>query len=463
MRHARQTHALLDTNVLDTDILVLGAGLAGLRAAIAARRSAPGLRVTLVSPRQSPSGSSFANRNNALGMQAPTPDQAQAFVAEVLRLAAPGLVVPQLVRALADDAPACLEFLLDLGLAFRREPDQSLRLFPGCFSAVPRAVVFDGLASAHAALLAQARALGVACLYGHEALQLAQASPGARVCGGWLAPLRGGGLLHVRARCVVAALGGPAPLFARRICGPGGSGLGYGLLAEAGARLVNTTSLQWFWGEAKTLAFVNPGELAWPSQLAQLAPARLQHCPLAFGLPDAALDLELLSRLRPDGTVLAEHPARGTLSLALAAHAGNGGALIDEQGRTSVPGLYACGECASGMHGANRLGGGMVLAALVFGARAGQAAATEAAAQLSPSPGQDYPPQPVVAADTAACRNFLRRLRRGMQRFGLPDTAYSPARQAFVARLQAVAESARAGQRERLLARSALAVLEPWQ
>ncbi|MBU1040788.1 MAG: FAD-binding protein [Proteobacteria bacterium] len=454
MRHARQTQTYLDT-----DILVLGAGLAGLRAAIAAKHPAPGLRVTVVSPCQRPSGSSFANRNNALGVQAPAPDQAKDFVAEALRLAAPGLAEPQLAQALAQNAPACLDFLLSLGLAFRREPSGSLRFFPGCFSTTPRAVVFDGLAQAHAALVAQARALGVAFIHGHEALRLAQESPGARVSGAWLAPLRGGGLLGLRARCTVAALGGPAPLFARRICGPGGSGLAYGLLAEAGAQLVNTAYLQWFWVEAKSRAFVNPGELSWPPHLAQLALARLQHCPMAFGLPDAALDLELLSRQEPGGIVHAQHPARGTLALALAAHAGNGGALINTQGRTSLPGLYACGECASGMHGANRLGGAMVLSALVFGARAGQAAA-ETAAQTAPSPDQSLGPQPAISADPAAHRLFLRGLRRGMQRFGLPGTAYSPARQAFAARLQAVAEDARAGQRERLLARSALAVQE---
>lgn len=454
MRHAR-----LDSDILDTDILVLGAGLAGLRAAIAAREAAPFLRVTLISPRRRPSGSSFANRNNALGMQAPATDQAEGFVAEALRLAAPGVAVPELVRALAQDAPACLDFLLGLGLNFRREPSGDLRLFPGCFSNIPRAVIFDGLASAHAAFLARARGLGVHILHGHEALGLAQERPGSRPFGAWLAPTRAGRMQGIRARAVVAALGGPAPLFARRICGPGGSGLAYGLLAEAGARLVNTAYLQWFWLETKSLGFVNPGELRWPEPLALLAPARLLHCPTAVGLADAALDQDLLARLRQDGSVVAEHGTRGALRLVPAAHAGNGGALIDEQGRTGVPGLFACGECASGMHGANRLGGGMVLSALTFGARAGRAAAAEA--QASPAPGRDLGPQPVVSPAPDGVQHFLRRLRRGMQRFGLPGTPDSPARRDFVATLGRIAQDVGAGARERLLAHSALAILEP--
>ena len=57
------------------------------------------------------------------------------------------------------------------------------------------------------------------------------------------------------------------------------------------------------------------------------------------------------------------------------AHSGNGGARIDNYAQTSIPGLYAVGECASGMHGANRMGGGMVLATQVFGYAAGKNAA----------------------------------------------------------------------------------------
>nr|WP_235887958.1 FAD-dependent oxidoreductase [Neobacillus paridis] len=54
-----------------------------------------------------------------------------------------------------------------------------------------------------------------------------------------------------------------------------------------------------------------------------------------------------------------------------------GGIQTDEWGRTGVAGLYACGECTGGLHGANRLGGGSLTEILVFGPRVGQMAANE--------------------------------------------------------------------------------------
>jgi len=432
--------------IIHCDILVLGAGLAGMRAAWAAKEADPRLRVILVSPHRKPSGSSFANRNNALGLQIPQEHEAEAFVTDALRLAAPGVALPELARALAQDAPARLTDLLDLGLPFRREPNGALIRFPGCFSPAPRAVIFDGLASAQAALLARLRSLGVEVLHGYEALDLPR--QGGRICGALLCALRGGALLNIRARATIAALGGPAPLYARRLCGPGGSGLAYGLFASAGARLINTRYLQFFWLRARDHGFVNPGDLPWQDALAPLAEARRGHCPMSHGLPDAALDLALLARRGVDGLVRLP----GQEPLILAAHAGNGGAEIDTQGRTSAPGLYACGECAGGMHGANRMGGGMVLSALVFGARAGVAAAKEAGGMSGGARLGGAGPTPHARAEDAA---FLRRLRQGMDRHGLPGAAPSGS---FLRWLEHAAKDS-ASLRQRLLALSALAVL----
>jgi succinate dehydrogenase/fumarate reductase flavoprotein subunit len=58
-----------------------------------------------------------------------------------------------------------------------------------------------------------------------------------------------------------------------------------------------------------------------------------------------------------------------------------GGIKIDTRGATSVPGLFAAGEAAGGLHGANRMGGNALSETLVFGARAGNAAAARATRQ----------------------------------------------------------------------------------
>jgi len=88
--------------------------------------------------------------------------------------------------------------------------------------------------------------------------------------------------------------------------------------------------------------------------IAGFKPARPQHMP-----QDNALPVEL-----PDGWV----------QVRPAAHAINGGILIDERASATLPGLFAAGEVAAGPHGADRLGGGMVTNCQVFGERAGRSA-----------------------------------------------------------------------------------------
>jgi aspartate oxidase len=67
----------------------------------------------------------------------------------------------------------------------------------------------------------------------------------------------------------------------------------------------------------------------------------------------------------------------GELIVSPVEHYSIGGIKVDEYGRTGIPGLYACGECTGGIHGANRLGGGSLTDSLVLGSRAGKTAAEE--------------------------------------------------------------------------------------
>ena len=91
-------------------------------------------------------------------------------------------------------------------------------------------------------------------------------------------------------------------------------------------------------------------------------------------------------------------PAMQPIPVAPAAHYHMGGIASDEHGRSSLPGLWTAGECAStGLHGANRLASNSLLEALVFGARAAQ----DIAARVTTQAGRGTPPAPERFASPA--------------------------------------------------------------
>lgn len=378
----------------EVDVLVLGAGLAGMRAAWSALAFDPSLNVVVVSPSSGPSGSSFSNINDQLGIQVCLTDrERQEFAQAVLRIAAPGYVDPSLVEIMALESEArCLE-LEAIGLSFDRDSGGRRVRLPGCFDpAAPRAYILSGLGAAFATFKKKVVADGGAFVEGFlvQDMFFDQTDSSGRVCGALLhAPVRPKSLA-IKAKAVVVALGGPAPLFAFNVAGSESTGYSYALLKRAGVQLVNQRFLQFLWHTLPDYTFWPIQELGrpgtrvtskegdskpLPGDLKDLCAARAIHCPVAYGHGDEALDKFLVSQSGPTGLSRVFDPDKGWLEIALMAHAGNGGAKIDLNGWTGIPGLFACGESAGGMHGANRIGGAMVLATQVFGCRAGHGAA----------------------------------------------------------------------------------------
>jgi L-aspartate oxidase len=368
------------------DLIVLGAGLAGLRAALSALEADPSLTVGVVSPSAGPSGSSFANFHDQLGMQVLLGElEQESFVREVCELAAPGEVDPALVRIMAAESSARYEDMRRLGVGFVGEDGEAER-YPGCFSQDrKRAVLFRGLGEVRSRFVTRLEALGARFLRA-LVMDLVRDDTG-RVRGVLCNPVNDpAGTMAYEARTVILALGGPAPIFARQQAGPHNPGYAMGMMARAGVETINEHFMQVMWSQLPERRFWSParlaeqglrlrteqGTIAVPERLSGLARERRQHCPASYGRPDAALDAFLARHVGEEGYAEIYSSGEGWQRISPMAHAGNGGARIDANGRTSLAGLWAVGECASGMHGANRIGGAMVLATQVFGHRAGR-------------------------------------------------------------------------------------------
>jgi L-aspartate oxidase len=354
-----------------TDLLVIGGGVAGLSAALTAAAAGADVLV-LVKGSLVASNSYFAQGGVAAALA--SDDGPELHAADTFT-AGRGLCRESAVRLLTAEAPARIAELVELGVAF--DPDLGRE---GGHSR--RRIVHAGgadtgkrIAEALAARVQEEQRITIS--EGERALALSLA--GGR-CTGALGD-RG----PVQARATLLASGGFAALWQRTTNPPGAVGDGLLLAYRAGARLADLELVQFHPtallddGFLLSEALRGDGALLLDGDGArftdELAPRDVVARAIA-ARRTAQLDLRPVDRSRyPTLIATLERagydPASEPVPVAPAAHYTIGGIVADLDGRTNVPGLYAAGECAcTGVHGANRLASNSLLECLVFGRRA---------------------------------------------------------------------------------------------
>jgi L-aspartate oxidase len=392
-----------------SDLIVIGAGAAGLFACLTAAQQ--GARVTLVSARPLAETASYWAQGG-LAAALSVDDSPERHLQDTLQ-AGRGLVRRSAAEVLTREAPARFRELEALGVRFDADRRGHLALGLEGGHGVRRVVHAGGSATGRRIL----RQLS-ADVAEHPAIDVLEGARAAAVAGGGVRLEDGRGLT---ARAVILATGGAAALWSRTTNPPGSFGSGLLLARAAGATLADLEFAQFHptavvgikgregyliseavRGEGATLhdahgeRFVDelsPRDSVSHAVLRILREQDTQAVSLDMRHIDPARFPNVVAALREAGL----DPATERIPVAPASHYVMGGIVTDLEARSQVPGLYAVGECAcTGLHGANRLASNSLSECFVFGRRAALSALDEphATHEAPPAPADPIAPPP---------------------------------------------------------------------
>jgi len=426
-------------------ILIIGGGIAGLATAI---RLAP-LPVTLIAGAPLSTGAATVWAQGGVAAAIGGDDRPALHAADTLA-AAGGIGDRLIAEAVATEAPDAITWLEHFGTPFDR--DAAGRLVLGLEAAHCRRRIVhaggDGTGRAILeALIAAVRAASSITVFEDARAESLVCDRNGSIAGAMMR--RGEAAEYVAARAVILATGGIGGLYAHTTNPLSAVGSGLKMAACAGAVMRDMEFVQ-FHPTAVDLGR-DPMPLATEALRGEGAVLINDHgARFVADVPGAELaprdvvaraiwrELELGRRVYLDGRAVASFAARFPSVAALcrglgldpatapipvrpAAHYHMGGVKVDRHGRSSVAGLWACGEvAATGLHGANRLASNSLLEALVF------------AKWIALDIGQlsaGRPAGPVMLPDPVAERPLSRAIRTGMEQdLGVVRDAHGIAR-----------------------------------
>jgi L-aspartate oxidase len=403
-------------NLHRTGVVIVGAGIAGLTAAL---KLTP-LPVTVLCKRRLGRGSATDWAQGGIAAALGADDSPSLHAIDTQRAGA-GISDARIVKILTSDAPARIEELLELGATFDRDASGELALGREAAHQRRRIVKAGGDATGHEilnTLIAAVRETPSITIVEEMTADDLILDDG-RVTGVYA---HANGATHAYlAQAVILATGGIGRLYRYTTNPVEATGDGIAMAARAGALLADMEFVQFHptalavgldpmplvtealrgegallcndLGERFMLAVHPDAELAPRDVVARAIFEQLQRGRVV-GLDACATIGDAFPREFPTvfGFCRAAgiDPRTARIPVAPAAHYHMGGIAVDEWGRASLAGLWACGETsATGVHGANRLASNSLLEALVYGSRVAEsisAARTEDADLLDPQP-----------------------------------------------------------------------------
>jgi succinate dehydrogenase / fumarate reductase flavoprotein subunit len=426
---------------IDTDVLVIGSGAAGMYAAIEAARN--GANVLLADRSLIGRGGAtvMAQMTVACALGEETPDDWRHHYADTVA-AGRGLCDEALAQLLCEDAPDCIRELDRWGVGWARKDGHiAATMAPGHDR--PRCVYVDFISTGPAVskTLRTAMARNPSIRKAGDLCIVDLIVSDGEVTGAVAYHLGSGAPVVIAAKATVLATGGLTRLYRRNSASANMGGDGYALALRAGATLIDMEFVQFFpighlaprlvgmdpimwdpfryklggrllngrmeeftsrYGSDEDGKYVLTRDLATYAIIKEVEAGRgsphggaylsFEHCSAAalraaFG--------PVIDRLAVNNIDLTSMP----VEVAPIAHYHMGGVKTDVTMATDVPGLYAAGEVVGGANGANRLSGNAITEALVFGRRAGRSAAARGKHIAQPQPRKQ---------DTAAALDLIR-------------------------------------------------------